>query len=368
MKAKDIQHILEAWAPRHIAWESDNVGLQVGDPELEVRGVLVALDATERVVKEATRRNANLIVSHHPLLFRPPKAVSIATPTGRCIHRLATSGVTLLSAHTNLDFTEGGTSHALAETLGLTDVDFLRKPYRVQRKIVTFVPADHVDTVAQAMALAGAGRIGNYESCSFRSPGTGTFRGNEAAHPAVGRAGTLESVAELRLEMIAEEWNVDRIIDAMRKAHPYEEPAYDVYPLHNASNSYGMGAIGSLHRPTTFTNFLSRIKRDLGIRAVRFTPPPRRTVHRVALCGGSGAELVEDAIHAHADVFVTADIRYHTFQEAAGRIALVDAGHFETEWPVVGAVAARLKNELHVRGARIPVFPSRITTNPVHHF
>ena len=367
MKVRDIQNVMEAWAPREISWDRDNVGLQVGDLGAEVRGILVALDVTEQVIEEAKRKKANLLISHHPLLFTPVKSVTPSTDTGRCIRSLVQEGMNLFSAHTNLDFTRGGTSFALARALQLHDVDFLYKSCRVQRKIVTFVPADDVQRVASAMAEAGAGRIGNYDHCSFRTTGLGTFRGNDASRPSVGKRGELESVPEVKLEMIANQWQVPGIIGAMKKSHPYEEVAYDVYPLENTSNDYGMGIIGNLTRPMELGHFLRTVKKALGASGLRCTGDPRRKVLRVAACGGSGSDLTDEAIAQGADVFVTSDVKYHAFHNAKNRIALIDAGHYETEHLVIDSVVSRLKQELLTIDAQIPVYAARTSTNPVHY-
>ncbi|MEK9136421.1 MAG: Nif3-like dinuclear metal center hexameric protein, partial [Bacteroidota bacterium] len=318
MTVRDVQKIIEAWAPKEIAWERDNVGLQVGSPEPEVKRILVCLDATEGTIREAAAKRANLIISHHPLLFRPLRTVDLRDTEARCIEKLLSAGITLCSVHTNLDFTRAGTSFALAEKLGLAGVDFLHKDYRLSRKIVTFVPADHADRVAEAMGMAGAGRIGNYELCSFRSQGIGTFRGNESSTPTVGEKGKREHVEEIRLEMIAEKPKLNDILRAMIDAHPYEEVAYDVYPLENISQEYGMGIIGDLPRRLSESQFVAHVKRMLGSKALRYARGRRAHIHRVAACGGSGADLTAEAIRQGADAFVTADVKYHGFHEAAG--------------------------------------------------
>ncbi len=356
---------MEAWAPLDIAWERDNVGLQTGDPDARVRGILVALDVTENIVTEAVRRGASLIISHHPLLFRPLRSVTTRTWQERCVGALLRKGVALYSAHTNLDFTRGGTSFALAEALDVTAEGFLKTPFRLQNKIVTYVPPSHADRVAAAMAAAGAGVIGQYESCSFRGEGTGTFRGGAGSHPALGRRGTMEHVAEIRLEMVAPSRAIGSVVRAMTEAHPYEEVAYDIYALENAAGEYGMGAVGTLKRTVPLRSFLTTVRRALNTPALRWSGGPRKSVHRVALCGGSGSELLSDAIASGAEVFVTADLRYHSFHEAEGRIALVDAGHFETEIPVVASIVKRLRREILRRGEAIPVRAASGTTNPV---
>ena len=359
---------METWAPRRIAWERDNVGLQVGNSSATVRGIVVCLDLNEEVLREARGNKANLVISHHPLLFKPLQAVTPDTWTGRCVAGCSKWGINLYSAHTNLDFTRGGTSFALAETLRLTDVEFLRTPYVVQKKIVTFVPAGHVESVAGAMARAGAGLIGNYEECSFRIEGTGTFRGTSLSSPVAGRKGKFEKVPEVRLEMMAPQWHLREVLSALRQSHPYEEVAYDVYPLENLSGDYGLGAIGTLARAQTLRTFLKSLKRALQISCVRYTGQLEERVRRIAVCGGSGSELADEAIKQKADAFVTADIKYHNFQDAEGRIALIDAGHFETERPVLVAMAQKLRKELRALGQSVPLNVATTWTNPIRYY
>jgi dinuclear metal center YbgI/SA1388 family protein len=365
MKVRDIIEILEAWAPRGIAWEQDNVGLQCGSPDATVRGILVCLDPTERVIAEARTKKANLVVSHHPLFFKPVTAVTTANGTGRCLEALIRNGIALYSAHTNLDFTEGGTSFALASTLGVKNPRFLHTPYQLQRKVVTFVPASHADRVATAMAMAGGGIIGKYDNCSFRTAGTGTFRGNEASLPVMGRKGVLEHAEEVRIEMPVMREHLQSVVCALKNTHPYEEVAYDVYPLENATSSFGMGVIGTLHHAVQLSRFLNAVKKSVGTRALRWTGDPRKIVRHIAVCGGSGSELLEEAIRQEAEVFVTADVKYHSFHQAAGRIALIDAGHYETEFPVLNAVVGKLKYELRRHGTSIRVLATETSTNPV---
>ncbi|MGB6120468.1 MAG: Nif3-like dinuclear metal center hexameric protein [Bacteroidota bacterium] len=367
MTVQTVHDILEEWAPREIAWDRDNPGLQCGSPDARVSGILVTLDVNEEVIKEAKRKSANLILSHHPLLFKPLHAVDTSKPNGRCLSALLGAGISLTAVHTNADFTSGGTSFVLDEKLGLRNVVLLHSPFRLQKKIVTFVPADHVEAVASAMADAGAGVIGNYDHCSFRLAGTGTFRGNDAAHPAVGRSGRVEQVDEIRLEVVAPGPKIDGVVRALRTAHPYEEVAYDLYPIENRSAEYGMGTIGELARPRSLRSFLGHVRRVLGIPHLRFCGNVNQQIRQVAVCGGSGAELLEEAVRKGADVLVTADVRYHSFHDSSGRIALVDAGHYETERPVVGVMVAVLKKEIKRRRENVPVYESLLSTNPIQY-
>ncbi len=368
MIVEHVSRFFDEWAPKAIAWEKDNVGLQVGKLSDRVRGVVVALDATEPVIHEARKKKATLLVTHHPLLFTPARSVTNETAVGRCINALVQAGITLYSAHTNIDFTRGGTSFALADVLGLRDADFLLQSYRVSHKVVTFLPAAHADRVAAAMSEAGAGRIGNYDECSFRTEGTGTFTGNTFSSPTIGKRGVRTNVPETRLEMVAPSWKVRDVVEALRKTHPYEEAAYDVYPLTNISGEYGMGVIGELEKPVRLELLLTRIKSALGVKSLRWAGPHRGLVQRVAVCGGSGSDLLDEAVRKKADVFITADVKYHTFHEAAGKIVLIDAGHFETEFPVVRAMAVRLRHLVWRAKEKIPVHIVRVSTNPVVYF
>lgn len=367
MNISDIHGFFERWAPQGVAWERDNPGLQVGNMETRVRGILVALDPEESVVEEAARRGANLLITHHPLLFHPLRRVDQGERAGRCITALLRRRVALYSAHTNVDWSPGGTNTALARELGIADPVPLRTPFRRETKVVTFVPEGQVRRVAEAMAAQGAGRIGNYSECSFRLSGRGTFRGNRRSAPAVGRRGNLEEVEETRLEMVVPEHRVRDVLDALRRTHPYEEPACDVYPLATPTADFGMGLVGHLKGSLTVRRFLSRIRTRISVRRIRYSPGAGSMIRSVALCGGSGSELLEDAVRAGADAFVTADVPYHRFREAEGRIVLVDAGHYETERPVVGALVAKVGKFAHARGGAVPVAASAVQRNPVRY-
>jgi dinuclear metal center YbgI/SA1388 family protein len=368
MTVREIADIVEQWAPPWTAWERDNVGLQIGDDSRPVSRVLVALDATEDVIDEAVRGNVELIITHHPLLFRAVRSITPADGAGRMLLRLAEERVAVYSAHTNLDFTSAGVSVALAEQLGLSNIRFLSPLKNMLVKIAVFVPETHVERVMEAMTQAGAGTIGNYSSCSFRLAGKGTFRGSSESTPYLGKPGALEQVDEIRLEMIAPRASVQRIVSTMKRVHPYEEVAFDVFTLENDDPNYGMGAIGELAKRQSLRSFLGVVRKRLIAERVRFTGDLKKTVKRVAVCGGSGSELLGSAINAGADAFVTADLRYHTFHDAHGRIALVDAGHWETEQVVLQPLARRLRAAFRTRSAKVSVAVTRHSTNPIHYF
>lgn len=368
MTLGDIEDIIHAWAPTWVAMEHDNVGIQIGDRKQTISSVLLALDPTPQVVDEAIRKHVDLVITHHPLFFRPPKNLLAQDPIGNIALTLARHSIALFSAHTNLDFTEDGVSHALASTLGLKNVRFLSPLKGTLSKIVVFVPEAHADQTAAAMANAGAGVIGNYTNCSFRSIGVGTFFGGASATPYVEKAGNLEHADEVRLEMIAPRARLQSVVAAMRSVHPYEEPAYDCYNLENSNVNAGMGAIGSLPAPMTLERLLTLTSKKLGAPALRYSGNPRSNVTTVAVCGGSGGDLLEEAIRQRADVLITADVRYHAYHQAAKRIALIDAGHYETEHLILPVVARYLSASARQRNSHLRCTLAKNMNNPIHYF
>ncbi len=326
---------------------------------------MIALEVTDGVVDEAIRKKIDLLLTHHPPFFHPPSSITDSTQTGKQILVLARNQVAVYSAHTNLDATRQGVSVNLAGLLGLKNIRFLSPLEGKLSKLVVFVPQTHVDRIALEMANAGAGVIGDYEICSFRTEGTGTFKGSSTSNPYVGGKDSLERVHEVRLEMIMPAAKVAGIVRTLKRVHPYEEVAYEVYPTETPSANFGMGAVGELDRETTLQSFLQKCKQTLEARSIRYTGEARQKVGKVAVCGGSGSELLETAIREKADVFVTADVRYHTFQAAHDRIALVDAGHWETEHGILNSVRARLKAAAGRLNQKVSVIVSQTSTNPV---
>lgn len=368
MIVEDVEHIMEQWAPRWAAWERDNVGLQIGDRRRRVRRVLLSLDVTKDVVREAIRRNIDLVISHHPLLFRPPTSISASERVGELVLLLAEHRIALYSAHTNLDFTRDGVSFSLARTLGLQQPRFLEPLKEHLAKIAVFVPQAYVNDVRSKMSAVGAGTIGDYSSCSFQTNGQGTFRGSEKSHPFEGKPGTLESVEEVRLEMVLPRARVSDVIRAMKSAHPYEEVAYDLYPLLNESPNHGMGAVGELRTAISLKSFLKSVKKELRSTSLRYVGDLNKKVRTIAVCGGSGSDLLETAIRSGVDALVTADIKYHAYHDAEGRIALVDAGHWETEHVVLPVVARKLRDAFdHVR-EKVSILVTKKRTSPIQNY
>jgi dinuclear metal center YbgI/SA1388 family protein len=368
MKLTDIEQFFESWAPSWTAWERDNVGLQIGRRSRRVKNVLIALDVTPEIVSEAIQKKVDLVVSHHPLLFRPASSISDSNATGSILLSLAESRIALYSMHTNLDSAADGVSFALACALGIQKPSFLAPMKDSLVKLSVNVPDEHVNRVTDAMAEAGAGIIGQYERCSFRMHGKGTFRGSERTRPFLGKPLQVEEAEEIRLEMIVARARVKAVVAAMKTVHPYEEVAYDLYTLENPNPNFGMGAIGDLPRTITVRGFLTKLKKALLADSVRFSGALSQKVQRIAVCGGGGSELLEQAIGAKADLFVTADVRYHTFHGAAGRIVLVDAGHWETEQVVLPVIASKLRSWSASKGENLVVSVSEHSTNPIHSY
>ncbi|GIV58344.1 MAG: Nif3-like dinuclear metal center hexameric protein [Rhodothermaceae bacterium] len=367
---REIAAALEAWAPPGSAQSYDNVGLQVGDPDRPVERALVALDMTPAVLEEARSAGAQAIITHHPLLFRPLRRLTPEDFVAALALRLAEAGVALYSIHTNLDAAPGGVSFALAERLGLTDVRFLVPAEETLYKLVTFVPRTHLDAVRTALAEAGAGRIGDYEACAFTTPGTGYFRPGPGANPFLGQAGgPLEAAEEMRLEVEVARWDLDRVVRAMKAAHPYEEVAYDVYPVLQPATQTGLGAVGRLPEPEPLEAFLTRVAERLQAGSLRYAGDPTARIATVAVCGGSGSDFTRQALRAGADAYVTADVTYHRFfevldTEGRPRMALIDAGHYETE----ALTEDLLRQWLAERFPSVTWQRTRTRTSPVRSF
>lgn len=365
MTGKEIIKYLEEWAPKGIAWDKDNVGLQVGDPEIKIKNILLSLDLKEEVIESAIEENCNLIITHHPLLYYPLKNLDYSKNIiARMIEKLIKNNITLYSAHTNLDFTKHGVSYQLAKRLLLKNIRFLKNLSENQIKLAVFVPESQVNKVAEEIYQSGGGLIGEYSHCGFRTSGTGTFKGSNESNPTFGKKGTVEFVEEVRLEVLVDQWKLNQVVRAMKKVHPYEEVAYDVFPLKNDNANYGIGAIGELSDSMDTNDFLGFVSSKLKTSTLRYTNSKKKKIKTVAVCGGSCGELVDEAIKQNADTFVTADLKYHTFQDAEGKILLIDAGHYETEAPILDEIKKRLESLLN-ENKKIKVLKFKGSTNPI---
>jgi dinuclear metal center YbgI/SA1388 family protein len=369
MNAEKIINFIEKWAPPGAAWDKDNVGLQVGSTKRKVSNIFLCLELTEKSISQAIKKNCNFIFTHHPFIFKPLNKVNThSDPKGKLIEKLIKNDITLYSAHTNLDFTKDGVSFELAKSLKLKNSKFLVNEKSNQFKLVVFIPEKDLYTVSNLLFDAGAGIIGDYEKCSFRLNGSGTFKGSENTNPAVGKKLNLENVNEVRLEVLVDSWKLNTVISALHKSHPYEEPAFDIYPLKNENLNYGFGVIGELSKSKTPSEFLTHVCKSLKIENLRYTNGTGKKIKKVAVCGGSGSDLLEAAIANKADAFVTADLKYHTFQDGENRILFIDAGHYETEIPALNVVKRKLENLININGESVKVYKYSGSTNPVKFF
>ena len=331
MLIKDIIAEIERFAPPALKEDYDNVGLLVGSENDEATGVLITLDITAGVVDEAIQNGCNLIVAHHPLIFKGLKNITDKNETGRIIIKAIRNNIAIFAGHTNVDSVLEGVSGKMATKIGLENTSILSPVKNKLLKLVTFVPVKFADKVREAIFKAGAGVIGNYDSCSYNLMGTGTFRAGEDTNPFVGEKGDVHSEDEIRIETVLPDFKKNSVIEALLKAHPYEEVAYDIYLLANEWPVTGYGIVGDLKKQMSEEEFLAFLKVTFKAGGIRHTELLNKPVGRVALCGGSGSELLEKAINAGADIFISADFKYHQFFEAENRILIADIGHFESE-------------------------------------
>jgi dinuclear metal center YbgI/SA1388 family protein len=343
----DVAEYLRALAPLHLAASWDNVGLLLGDDDALVQRIMTCLTVTPASAVEAVAEKAQLVVTHHPILFRPIKRLTTQTPEGAMLLELASHGVGVFSPHTAFDNAAGGINDLLAGKLGLRSVVPLRAAQQPGKcKLVVFVPDADLAKVSDAMFAAGAGRIGQYSECSFRLSGTGTFFGSDATNPTVGQKGRREEVSEWRLEAICPEADVARVVAAMRRAHSYEEPAYDVYPLRSEDASVGEGRVGLLPQAVRLAELARQVKDGLNATVVQTVGGHGRHVQRVAIACGAGAEFLGDAVRQGADVLLTGEARFHDCLAAqASSICLILPGHYATERCGVEHLAGRLQEQ-----------------------
>ena len=347
-RVRDVLAAIDRAAPFALQSESDNSGLLVGDPAAPVRTIAVALDPTPPNIREARRRRAQCLVTHHPLFWTKLKTLSPDSHVGASVLEAGRAEVALIAAHTNYDNAVGGLNDLLARRLGLRDSAPLRPSAAARSyKVVVFVPAGDLERVQRALFQAGAGHIGDYAECSFRVAGTGTFRGGASTHPTVGRRGRREEVPELRLETVVPAGCVEAVVRALRAAHSYEEPAFDLHPLDVLREGAGLGRVGELKRPESLAAFIRRVKRALGVRTVEVIGSAGRRISRVALVSGGGGDVWPLAVQAGADVYLTGEMKHHDRLAARdGGLTVVLAGHYATEYPAVAGLVKMLRSAL----------------------
>lgn len=363
MQLKELIRFLEQLAPPALQESYDNAGLLTGDAEAEVTKAILSLDCTEEVIEEAIREKAQVVIAHHPIVFRGLKRFTGATYVERTILKAIRNDIAIYAIHTNLDHVPAGVNAKICEKLGLEGREILAPKEGFLRKLVTFCPHAQAETVREALFRAGAGHIGNYDECSYNTEGYGTFRGGADTHPFAGTPGRQHREAETRLETVYPVYLERQVIEALVASHPYEEVAYDLYPLANAHQMTGAGMIGELKTETSLLTFLKQVKEKLHAGCIRYTRPVRDRVKKIAVCGGAGGFLLQDAIRAGADVFVTADYKYHEFFDAGGKIVIADVGHFESE-QFTGEL---LMEEISKQFPNFAALLTKVNTNPVNY-
>lgn len=364
MKLFEITNFLEKLAPLNYQEDYDNAGLIVGSPTDEITAALVALDCTEEIVDEAIERGCNLIITHHPIVFKGLKKFNGKSYVERVVIKAIKNNIALYATHTNLDSVHNGVNAEICKRLGVENFKSLMPKKGILKKLVTFCERKDAEILRNALFAAGAGDISNYAECSFNIDGVGTFKGNAQTNPTLGTAGVREYASETRIEVIFKVQDERAILAALFSNHPYEEVAYDIYQLENSLQTVGSGMVGVLQTPLQSHDFLQRVKEGLNTAVIRHTAALDKKISKVAVCGGSGSFLLKNAIAAGADAFVTADFKYHEFFDAEGKIMIVDVGHYESEQFTSNLLIDNIQE-------KFPNFAIRLTernTNPINYF
>ncbi len=364
IQLKEVMTALETLAPGPLQESYDNSGLLVGDPEMMVTGAILSLDCTEEVILEAKKKKVNLVIAHHPILFSGLKRLTGKNYVERTVMTAIREGIAIYAIHTNLDNVADGVNSMICKKLGLENCRILSPRQGDLMKLSTFAPVKDADKIRSALFDTGAGQIGNYSECSFSSEGYGTFKAGKNADPHVGKKMVRHTEKEEKIEVIFEKWKQSAIIQALMSAHPYEEVAYDLYQLVNSNQSTGSGMIGELKKPVSWKSFLKLLKSNMLASVVKHTAPVKDTIQKVAVCGGSGSFLLQHAIDQGADVFVSADFKYHQYFDADSKIMIADIGHYESEQFTPELIKAFLRH-------KFPTFALHLTginTNPVNYF
>lgn len=367
MKIKDVIAILEEISPLAYSEGFDNTGLLVGDENTKVTGILVTLDTLESVVEEAIEKNCNLIVSFHPIIFSGLKKFTGKTYVERTVQKAIRNDIAIFSNHTALDNAYRGVNFAICNKLGLKDVEILIPQENTIKKLITFVPKKEVEKVREAIFEAGGGSIGNYENCSFNIEGRGSFKGNESSNPVIGKKGQIHFEEEIQIGILFGKHLESKIIAALHKSHPYEEVAYEITTLENTNQHIGMGMVGNLETSMEESEFLHFLKKTMNTECIRHSEFSGQTVNRVSVLGGSGSFAIEAAKRAKADVFISADFKYHDFFQAESNILLADIGHYESEQYTKDLLYSFLTEKItnFAPALQKSIFKSDINTNPI---
>ena len=364
MTVREVIHVLEELAPGSLQESYDNTGLNVGDENAEVTGILCTLDVTQEVLEEAIALKANLILAHHPLIFQGLKSISGKNMVEKLVINAIRNGINIYAGHTNFDNVPGGVNTMICQKLALKNCRILAPMKDDLYKLVTFVPDDHANAVREALFSAGAGHIGDYDSCSFNTKGEGTFRGLEGSDQFVGEKGHVHYENEVKVEVILPRFQKGKIIKALLAGHPYEEVAYDLYPLANDNPYAGAGMVGDFENPIKLQDLLIRLKKIFFAEGIRYTGNEDKTISKVAVCGGSGAFLIHQAKRSDAEVFITGDIKYHQFFDGDDQLSLIDIGHYESEQFTKDIFYESVMKKI----PKFAVHLSKVKTNPIKYY
>ena len=365
MLLKEVMNAIEQVAPLYYQEEYDNSGLQVGNPMADIKGILLTLDVTEPIIDEAIERGCNLIVAHHPIIFKGLKRLSGANSIEKMVMKAIKHDINIYAAHTNLDNAPNGVNAMIAEKLGLQQTAILAPMQGVLYKLYTYVPASHTEQVRNALFAAGAGNIGKYTQCSYNTEGIGSFQPGDDSQPYIGTAGgPTQWEQETKIEVLVPKHLKSQVLQALHSSHPYEEVAYELIALQNTHQELGAGLVGTLAAPISETDFLPYVKERMKTKCIRHTALRGKEVLKVAVCGGSGSFLLPQAIAAGADFFITGDFKYHQFFDAEGKIVIADIGHYESE-QFTSELLARVLNK---KFPNFAILLSLLSTNPVNYF
>ncbi len=361
MKLEEVLKSLDEIAPFELQEDYDNSGLQIGDMQAEINSALLALDCTEQVLDEAIKLSSNLLIVHHPLLFKGVKNIGNTSEVDKIIRKAIKNEIAIVAIHTNLDNVVHGVNNKISEILQLRKTRILSAKADTLRKLSFYCPKSATEEVKNAIFKAGAGNIGNYSECSFSTEGIGSFMPNSESNPTYGKRNELQLIKEDRVEVLIPSYLESDIVKVLLNSHPYEEVAYDIFPILNYNQEVGSGMIGELKAEVDFNDFLNLVKEKFKAKGIRYTKPNKEKVKKIALCGGSGSFLLKDALRQNADVFISADFKYHQFFEAEDKIVIMDIGHYETE-----QYTPKLLQEL--LSEKIPNFVTHLSgtnTNPI---
>lgn len=364
MQLHQITQFLETNFPLALQESYDNSGLLIGDKAMEITGILVCLDSIEEIVDEAISKKCNLIIAHHPIIFKGLKKITNSNYIERVVSKCIKNDIALYAIHTNLDNHYQGVNREIVNRIGLKNVKILQPISGNLNKLVVFVPKDSLLQVDEAVFNAGAGEIGNYAECHFRTEGIGTFNGNEASNPVIGQQNVREEVVEFRVEYLVSNYKLKNVLNALFAAHPYEEVAYEIYPIQNSNQFEGAGMIGELETEQDEIVFLTQLKATFNCGIIRHTQLLGRKIKKVAVCGGSGSFLLSKAIQQKADIFITGDFKYHEFFDAEKQLIIADIGHFESEQFTSNLLAERLKENF----TNFAIHLTEHNTNPINYF